>query len=102
MSATRLPTYFLSHGGGPWPYMKDQLGGSCDRLEASLVDVRRQLGEPPRAVLMISGHWEGPQFTVSTNPHPPMLYDYYGFPAHTYQVEYRAPGSPELAQPVGR
>lgn len=97
MTASRLPTYFLSHGGGPWPWMKDRQGVLYDKLEASIVDIRRQLGERPRAVLMISGHWEGPQFTVSASPRPPMLYDYYGFPAHTYQVQYPAPGSPELA-----
>ena len=49
---------------------------------------------------MISAHWEAPAFTVMGNPRPPMLYDYGGFPAHTYQVHYDAPGSPELAQRV--
>lgn len=49
---------------------------------------------------MISGHWEEEQFTVMTHPHPPMLYDYYGFPEHTYHVQYKAPGSPELARRV--
>jgi len=51
-----LPTYFISHGGGPWPWMKAQMGGAYDRLEASLRDMPRQLGPvPPKAVLMISG-----------------------------------------------
>ena len=95
--APRLPTYFLSHGGGPWPYMKDEWGGLFDELEASIVDIRRQLGERPRAVLMISGHWECGEFTVSASPRPPMVYDYYGFPEHTYRVQYKAAGSPELA-----
>ena len=98
--APRLPTYFLSHGGGPWPYMKDEWGGLFDELEASIVDIRRQLGERPRAVLMISGHWECGEFTVSASPRPPMVYDYYGFPEHTYRVQYKAAGSPELAARV--
>ncbi len=97
---SRLPTYFLSHGGGPWPYMKEEFGSTFDKLEASIVDIRRQIGERPRAILMISGHWECPEFAVSTNPRPPMVYDYYGFPAHTYQVQYKAPGSPELAAQI--
>jgi aromatic ring-opening dioxygenase catalytic subunit (LigB family) len=80
--------------------MKNEWGGIFDKLEASIVDIRRQLGAKPRAVLMISGHWECPAFTVATNPHPPMVYDYYGFPEHTYRVHYRAPGSPELAAQV--
>ena len=96
----RLPAYFLSHGGGPWPYMKAEFGALYDKLEASIVDIRRQIGAKPRAVLMISGHWESPEFTVSSAEHPPMVYDYYGFPEHTYRVQYRAPGSPELAARV--
>src|ERR1700751_933945 len=96
-SSSRLPPYFVSHGGGPWPYMKDQLGGRFDKLEASIVDIRRQLADRPRAVLVVSGHWESPQFAVSSSPRPPMVYDYSGFPEHTYHVIYAAPGSPTLA-----
>jgi aromatic ring-opening dioxygenase catalytic subunit (LigB family) len=94
---SRLPTYFVSHGGGPWPYMKDQLGGRFDKLEASIVAMRGELAERPRAVLVVSGHWEAPEFAVSSSARPPMIYDYSGFPEHTYHVTYGAPGSPELA-----
>ena len=97
---TRLPSYFVSHGGGPWPWMKDQWGNAFARLEASLQDMPRQLGVTPKAVLMVSGHWEEREFALSSSPRPPMLYDYYGFPEHTYHVQYPAPGSPELAQQV--
>lgn len=92
-----LPTYFVSHGGGPWIYMKEQLGQTYDQLEASLQDIPRQLGMTPKAVLVISAHWEAKDLTVSASLKPPMIYDYMGFPAHTYQVEYNAPGSPALA-----
>jgi aromatic ring-opening dioxygenase catalytic subunit (LigB family) len=97
MTMSTLPTYFVSHGGGPWPYMKDQFGQTFARLESSLQDIPRQLGGTPKAVLVISGHWEEEDFTVSASPNPPMIYDYSGFPAHTYQVKYNAPGSPDLA-----
>lgn len=100
MAPSRLPTYFISHGGGPWPYMKAQTGGMYDRLEASLAAIPRELGATPTAVLMVSGHWEAPAFTVQTHPQPPMVYDYAGFPPHTYQVRYAAPGRPELASRV--
>jgi hypothetical protein len=56
MAKARMPTYFLSHGGGPWPWLKDLYPGMFDPLEASLIAVRRELGEMPRAILMISGH----------------------------------------------
>lgn len=98
--ASRLPTYFISHGGGPWPWMKKEMGHAYDKLEAALADMPRQIGRTPRAILMISAHWEAPVFTVMGNPRPPMIYDYGGFPAHTYQVHYDAPGSPALAQRV--
>lgn len=93
-----LPTYFVSHGGGPWPFMKDQYGATYDVLEASLADIARQLGAKPKAVLVVSGHWEEHEPTLSSGVQPQMIYDYSGFPAHTYQVKYDAPGSPELAQ----
>jgi aromatic ring-opening dioxygenase catalytic subunit (LigB family) len=95
---TTLPTYFVSHGGGPWPFMKEQYGSTYDKLEASLVDIKRQIGERPKAVLVVSGHWEEPDFMLSSSAAPGMIYDYGGFPPHTYQVKYPAPGAPELAQ----
>lgn len=95
---TALPTYFISHGGGPWPWMDWQK--MFGKLEASLKDMPRQIGMTPKAVLIISGHWESREFAVMSNPHPPMVYDYSGFPPHTYDVVYPAPGSPALAQRV--
>ena len=98
--AARLPTYFISHGGGPWPWMKEQLGGAYDQLEAALARMPADLGRTPRAVLMVSAHWEAPQFTVQTHPAPPMLYDYGGFPDFTYRIQYPAPGAPDVAARV--
>lgn len=100
MTQHRLPTYFLSHGGGPWPWLKDRRPGVYDALERSLQDVRKELGELPRAVLMISGHWEADRFLLSSAAQPPMYYDYSGFPEHTYRIRYDAPGEPALAETV--
>ena len=93
----RLPVYFISHGGGPWSYMDDPSRAAYAQLEASLADMPRQVGVTPRAVLMISAHWEEPQFALTAHPNPPMVYDYYGFPDYTYQIHYDAPGDPALA-----
>jgi aromatic ring-opening dioxygenase catalytic subunit (LigB family) len=101
LTPRRLPTYFASHGGGPWPWIKDQLPGDWLPLERSLQSIPVELGRAPKAILVISGHWEEPEFTVQTSPSPPMLYDYGGFPPETYEIEYPAPGSPEVAQRVG-
>ncbi|TFW29204.1 DODA-type extradiol aromatic ring-opening family dioxygenase [Duganella callida] len=95
-----LPTYFLSHGGGPWPFMMDQVGDRYGKLDASLRDIPCQIGVTPKAVLVITAHWEGRDFMLSASPKPPMIYDYGGFPPHTYEVQYPAPGSPELAAQV--
>ena len=97
---SRLPTYFVSHGGGPWPWMKAQYGATYDKLEASLVDIRRQAGARPKAVLVVTSHWETEGFMVSSGAAPEMIYDYGGFPPHTYQVRYPAPGQPQLAERV--
>jgi aromatic ring-opening dioxygenase catalytic subunit (LigB family) len=96
----RLPTYFLSHGGGPWPYLTGPFREHYRLLEASLKEIARELGGKPRAILVVSGHWEAAEFTVMTSPHPGMVYDYTGFPDHTYEVQYAAPGSPALAHRV--
>jgi len=92
-----MPVYFISHGGGPWSYMEDPSRASYAKLEASLAAMPAQIGSTPRAVLMISAHWEEPEFTLMASPRPPMIYDYYGFPDYTYQIRYDAPGDPGLA-----
>lgn len=101
---SRLPTFFLNHGGGPWPWFEQPIRSQFNKLEAALNDVIPSLGgETPRAILVISSHWETPATSalkVSSNPLPPMYYDYYGFPDYAYQVRYDAPGSPQVAQDI--
>ena len=99
-SSPLLPTLFVSHGGGPWPFV-DGMREMFAKTAQAFRDLPARLPAKPRAVLVITGHWEAPQFSVSTAAHPPMDYDYYGFPAHTYQLQYPAPGSPALAARVG-
>lgn len=98
MSQSRsLPVLFISHGGGPWPWLEFEGPSPYEKLAQYLRGVPKSLPSRPKAILMISGHWEESQFTVMTHPHPPMLYDYGGFPEHTYRIQYAAPGSPSLA-----
>jgi aromatic ring-opening dioxygenase catalytic subunit (LigB family) len=58
------------------------------------------LPAPPRAILVISGHWEEPIFTVSAAARPELIFDYSGFPEHTYKLTWPAPGEPQLAARV--
>ena len=94
-----LPTYFISHGGGPWPYMPE-MRQPMAALADSLRAITGELGGLPSAVLSISGHWEAPRFTAMAAARPGMAYDYSGFPAHTYRVQYAAPGAPDLAHRI--
>jgi aromatic ring-opening dioxygenase catalytic subunit (LigB family) len=95
-----LPTYFIAHGGGPWPWMSGQVRAFHAPLEAALRDMPSQIASPPSAVPLVSAHWEAPEFTVMGQAKPGMLYDYNGFPPQTYAVQYGAPGSPVLADRV--
>nr|WP_316653543.1 class III extradiol ring-cleavage dioxygenase [uncultured Gellertiella sp.] len=105
MSTSRLPVYFIPHGGGPWPFMdvpKDADGkGPWDELGAFLRGLSTDIGHKPKAVLVVSGHWEKePVVTVSTAARPGMLFDYYNFPPHTYELSYPAPGAPDIARHI--
>lgn len=99
---TAQPTFFLPHGGGPCFFM-DWTWGPADTwhpLAAFLQNLPATLPEKPKAILLISGHWEEPTFTVNAGAKPALLFDYYGFPAHTYELKYPAPGDPSLAQSI--
>ena len=100
-NSTRMPTFFIPHGGGPcffmdWPGQPHM----WDRMADFLRDLHRLAGAKPKAIVVISGHWTEAQFTVMSGAHPPLIYDYYGFPPHTYELTYPAPGSPALAQRI--
>lgn len=99
----RLPSLYITHGGGPcfWMEFGPPFGPHAfDRLRAYLAGLIAGLPERPKAILVVSGHWEEDRPTVSTNPKPGMLFDYYGFPEHTYHLSYPAPGAPDLAERV--
>jgi aromatic ring-opening dioxygenase catalytic subunit (LigB family) len=99
--ADRMPVVFVPHGGGPWPFVelgfdKDEMAALAGYLGALAAVPRHQ----PRALLVISAHWEEAVPTVMTAARPPMLYDYSGFPPESYQITWPAPGDPALAARV--
>lgn len=95
----RLPTYFLPHGGGPCFFMDPPPGGpgTWDRMADFLRGLPADLGESPRAILIVTGHWETEGLAVTSGAHPSLIFDYYGFPESTYHLTYPAPGAPALA-----
>lgn len=91
-----MPVVFLPHGGGPMPVLGEP---NHAELIAFLKTVAASLPRP-RAVLMISAHWEEDVASVSSAAAPAMFYDYYGFPPESYHFQYPAPGDPALAQQI--
>jgi aromatic ring-opening dioxygenase catalytic subunit (LigB family) len=97
----RMPVVYVPHGGGPWPWV--DLGfdkAELDGLATYLRSVRAVAKSPPKAVVVVSAHWEEAVPTVMTSARPPMLYDYYGFPPASYEITWPAPGDPKLAARV--
>ncbi len=93
MSEDRGRIVYISHGGGPLPILGDE---SHRAMVGFMADLPARIGRPD-AVLVVSAHWEEDVATVLGAPNPPLFYDYYGFPDEAYDIEYPAPGSPELA-----
>lgn len=104
MNATlRQPVFFVPHGGGPWPFVDVSFmmpARDVEVMRKFFVDLPKRLAAPPKALLVISAHWEEDVATVMTSPRPPILYDYGGFPPEAYTIEWPAPGDPALAERV--
>ena len=98
--ADRLPTVFIPHGGGPFPYMEWRPSDMWAGLTAYLKRLPQDIGGAPKAILIVSAHWEEDDFTVQTKPQPGLFFDYYGFPENTYQLKWPAPGAPDVAARV--
>jgi aromatic ring-opening dioxygenase catalytic subunit (LigB family) len=97
-SISRMPVVFVSHGAGPWPLLdfafpRDERASLLEHLR----NVPRLSAEVPKALIVISAHWEQPVPTVMSSAKPPILYDYYGFPPEAYTLSWPAPGNPVLA-----
>jgi 4,5-DOPA dioxygenase extradiol len=85
-----LPSLFISHGSPELPLRPSPAH-----------DFLKQLGqqiEKPQAILVISAHWNTPDPVVSGSIQPQTLHDFSGFPAELYQLNYPAPGAPQLAE----
>ena len=92
------PSLFVPHGGGPCFFMPDP-SGTWTRMGGYLRALPATLPEPPRAILVISGHWEESAFAFTgASGHPGLIFDYYGFPPETYRLAWPAPGAPWLAE----
>lgn len=87
---------FISHGGGPLPLLGDP---AHREMVDQLQEMAAQLPKPS-AILVISAHWEASVPTITAGTHPPLIYDYNGFPPESYEIQYPCPGEPTLAHQV--
>ena len=97
-----LPSLYIPHGGGPCFFMDWTMGPSdtWDRMGAWLSGAVDTLDRRPAAIVVVSAHWESPAVAVTSGERPPLIYDYYGFPPHTYELTFPAPGAPALAAAI--
>lgn len=94
---TRMPTWFVPHGGGPCFFMDWNPPDAWTRMADFLKGLAATLPRRPRAIVLVSAHWLEPSFGVTSATRPTLIYDYYGFPPHTYELQYPAAGDPALA-----
>ncbi len=87
---------FISHGGGPLPLLGDH---QHKALVIALQNLARAITKP-RAIVVVSAHWEEKIPTITAIHHPSLIYDYYGFPPESYEIQYPCPGEPSLAEDI--
>jgi 4,5-DOPA dioxygenase extradiol len=87
---------YISHGGGPLPLLGD---AAHQELVARLHNLA-QLLPRPTAIIVISAHWEAAKPTITAAANPALIYDYYGFPEASYEIQYPAAGEPQLAHSI--
>lgn len=90
MSISTLPGLFISHGSPMLAIEPEQVGAALHRLSINL--------PKPRAIVVMSAHWESQALEVSTSQRPETWHDFGGFPRALYQLRYPAAGDVELAE----
>lgn len=89
---TTMPTLFISHGG---PNIVTDESEARDYLATLSERFPR-----PKAIVVVSAHFETDGVSVVTDPAPGMIYDFRGFAPELYEMDYPAPGEPALAERV--
>ena len=88
-TSTKAPALYIGHGAPPLlddPILSGELAEWSEKLEK------------PKAILIVSAHWESAPLTLSsTENDTPLIYDFGGFAPKYYNIQYRSPGAPELA-----
>lgn len=97
----KMPTFFISHWGWPWPFMKEYENDKWyNSLKNYIKSIPNSLQSKPKLIIVISAHWEEKEISIMTNENPSIYYDYYWFPENTYNLEWNAKWDTKLAQEV--
>lgn len=89
----KMPLYFIGHGS-PMNAIAD------NDYTQFLKALRSELPQKPKAILVISAHWETQGSRLLANQKPNVIYDFSGFPPELYQIKYAPPGDLELVQKI--
>ena len=98
---TRASVLALTHGGGPLPLLNSPDQKTITRSLSTLAPAALKLSNSlPRAIVIITAHWETLVTTISVGENPALYYDYYGFPPEAYNISFEYNGSGEVAEEV--
>lgn len=92
----KAPVLFVAHGGGPLPL----LGADNHQAMIEVMEKLQACLPKPKALIVISAHWEEDIFCINSGHKPELYYDYYNFPEEAYAIQYPALGEPNLAQKI--
>ncbi|MBI4995726.1 MAG: dioxygenase [Rhodocyclales bacterium] len=88
-----LPALFVPHGSPPFV-------AEPSIAAARLANTVTRLPQRPRAIVVVSPHWDTAMPVIGTASRPETIHDFWGFPDHLYDLRYRAPGAPALANAI--
>jgi 4,5-DOPA dioxygenase extradiol len=87
-----MPALFIGHGSPTNAIEKNEFAANWANLAAQIPQ--------PKAIVCISAHWVSNGTFATTTSHPETIYDFYGFPEELYNMEYPAPGAPDIAKRI--